>query len=521
MEKKNPCIVMVLSPGLSHLIPLVEFAKILTHEDDELHVKLIIPTLGPPSSSMNSILNKNSLPPNITFTLLPQVNVEDLIITDENPQPATQMQLTVKHSLPFLHQELTSLITSTNHNILAILFSLFSTDVLDLAKEFNLLSYVFFASGALFLSFCLHLPHLDDQQQQHEHEQEESLLFHHQLTEKTTVHVPGCPVPFQEADDSSKNSLLELTDPVHVPGCSVPFQVKDLPDPVLFERSSEVYKSFLAVVKNYSLVDGVIMNTFTDLEPDAVKALQQEHDNNKGEKNVPFVYPIGPIIQSETSNEVNKLECLTWLDNQPPRSVLYISFGSGGTLSQEQLNEIAFGLELSGHKFLWVVRAPSNFGGSAYLSQQKEDPLHYLPSGFVERTKEQGLVIPSWAPQIEILGHGSVGAFLSHCGWNSTLESVSHGVPVIAWPLFAEQRMNAVLLKDVLKVAVRPEANEDGIVKREEVARVVKGIIEENEEGLEMRKRIKELSDAAAAALSENGSSMKALSSLALKWQNI
>ncbi|XP_057743503.1 hydroquinone glucosyltransferase-like [Arachis stenosperma] len=481
MEKKNHCIVMVPSPGLSHLIPLVEFSKrLLSFQRENLHVKFIVPTLGAPSSSMKSILN-NSLPPNSSFIILPQINIEDLT---EKSDPATQMKETVKHSLPFIHQELTSL-SSTNH-LVAILFSVFSTDVIDLASEFNLLTYLFFASGATLFSFCFHFPQLD-----------------------------------QEADDSSKNSLLELTDPVHVPGCSVPFQVKDLPDPVLFERSSEVYKSFLAVVKNYSLVDGVIMNTFTDLEPDAVRALQQEHDNNNGEKNVPFVYPIGPIIQSETSNEVNKLECLTWLDNQPPGSVLYISFGSGGTLSQEQLNEIAFGLELSGHKFLWVVRAPSNFGGSAYLSQQKEDPLHYLPSGFVERTKGQGLVIPSWAPQIEILGHGSIGAFLSHCGWNSTLESVSHGVPVIAWPLFAEQRMNAVLLKDVLKVAVRPEANEDGIVKREEVARVVKGIMEENEEGLEMRKRIKELSDAAAAALSENGSSMKTLSSLALKWQNI
>ncbi|MED6148365.1 hypothetical protein PIB30_052615 [Stylosanthes scabra] len=490
MEKKSPCIVAVPTPGLSHLIPLVEFAKrlsLLPHHKD-LHVKFLIPTLGPPSSSMNSILN-NSLPPNTSFTILPQINVQDLITHDEKPQqqPSVQMQQTVKHSLPFIHQELTSLITSTNHHLVAILFSLFSTDVLDLGKEFSLPTYLFYASGATLLSFCLHFPQLD-----------------------------------QEAASSTSKSLLELTDPVHVPGCGVPFQVKDLPDPTLFDRSSEVYKSFLDVVKKYSLVDGVIVNTFTDLEPDAVRALQQEHNRKSSNDPDPFVYPIGPIIQTETSNEVNRLECLTWLDNQPPKSVLYISFGSGGTISQEQLNEIAFGLEMSGHKFLWVVRAPNSFGGSAYLNQQEEDPLQYLPSGFVERiTKGQGLVVPSWAPQIEILAHGSTGGFLSHCGWNSTLESVSHGVPVIAWPLFAEQRMNAVLLKDMLKVAVKPETNEDdGIVKREEVCRVVKRIMEESEQVLEMRKRIKELSDAAAATLTENGSSMKALSSLALKWQN-
>ncbi|MED6171373.1 hypothetical protein PIB30_040148 [Stylosanthes scabra] len=485
MEKKNPCIVAVPTPGLSHLIPLVEFAKrllLLPHNKD-LHVKLLIPTLGPPSSSMKSILN-NSLPPNTSFTILPQINVQDL--TDaKSQQPSVQMQQTVKHSLPFIHQELTSLIISTNHNLVAILFSLFSTDVLDLAKEFNLKSYLFYASGATLFSFCLHFPQLD-----------------------------------QEADNSTSKSLLELTHPVHVPGCGVPFQVKDLPDPTLFDRSSEVYKSFLDVVSKYSLVDGVIVNTFTDLEPDAVRALQQE-EHNRRKSNDPFVYPIGPIIQTETSSEVNRLECLTWLDNQSPKSVLYISFGSGGTVSQEQLNEIAFGLEMSGHKFLWVVRAPNSYGGSAYLNEQKDDPLQYLPSGFVDRTKGQGLVVPSWAPQIEILAHGSTGGFLSHCGWNSTLESVSHGVPVIAWPLFAEQRMNAVLLKDVLRVAVRAEANEDdGIVRREEVCRVVKRIMEESEQVLEMRKRIKELSDDAAAALTENGSSMKALSSLSLKWQS-
>ncbi|QHO22785.1 Hydroquinone glucosyltransferase [Arachis hypogaea] len=232
MEKKNPCIVMVPSPGLSHLIALVEFSKrLLSFQRENLHVKFIVPTLGAPSSSMKSILN-NSLPPNSSFIILPQINIEDLT---EKSDPATQMKETVKHSLPFIPQELTSL-SFTNH-LVAILFSVFSTDVIDLASEFNLLTYLFFASGATLFSFCFHFPQLD-----------------------------------QEADDSSKNSLLELIDPVHVLGCSVPFQVNDLPNPVLFERSSEVYKSFLAVVKNYSLVDGVINNTFTDLEPDAVKA---------------------------------------------------------------------------------------------------------------------------------------------------------------------------------------------------------------------------------------------------------
>jgi hydroquinone glucosyltransferase len=173
---------------------------------------------------------------------------------------------------------------------------------------------------------------------------------------------------------------------------------------------------------------------------------------------------------------------------------------------------------MSGRKFLWVLRAPSKHSSSAYFSGQKDDPLEYLPNGFLERTKENGLVVTSWAPQVEILGHGSTGGFLSHCGWSSTLESVANGVPMIVWPLFAEQRMNAKLLTDVLKVALRPKVDdESGIVKREEVSKAIKGIME-GDESSEIRKRIKKLSDGAATELSEHGSSRKALSTLALKW---
>ncbi|XP_061370841.1 hydroquinone glucosyltransferase-like [Gastrolobium bilobum] len=470
MDKK-PCIAMVPSPGLSHLIPLAEFAKRLVLQHHEFHVTLLIPTLDSPTPSMKSLLE--SLPQNIDFTILPQVKIEDL---PQNVSPATNMKLIVKHSLPLLHEALSSLNSHTH--LVALLFSIFSTDALELAKQFNLLSYVFFSSGATTLSFNLTLPKLDE-----------------------TVF---------------STESLDLAKTVNVPGCVIPFKIKDLPDPVLNERSSQTYRSYLDVCQALLLVDGIIVNSFTDLEAEVIRAMQEKEANSDG----PCVYPIGPIIQNESSNKVNESVCLRWLDNQPPNSVLYVAFGSGGTLPHDQFNEIAYGLELSGHKFLWVVRAPNESASSAYFRGQKENPLHYLPQGFLDRTKGQGLVVPSWAPQIEVLGHGSTGGFLSHCGWSSTLESVVHGVPMIAWPLFAEQRMNAVLLTDVLKVAVRPKVDESGIVKGEEIANVIKRVME-GHESLEMNKRIKELSDGAAAALSEHGSSNLALSSLAMKWQNV
>jgi hydroquinone glucosyltransferase len=468
MMNKKPCIAMVPSPGLSHLIPQVEFAKQLLQQHNEFIVTFIIPTLGPLTPSMQQVLN--NLPPNIDFILLPQVkNIQ------QSHDPAAQMKLIVKHSIPFLQQEVKSLISKTN--LVSLIFSIFSTDAYEVAKQFNLSSYLFYASGAVPTSFCLTLPILND-------------------------------------SISSEIEFLESAyETVNVPGSIVPYHIKDIPDPLLCERSSLEYKSFLDVCQKFSLVDGLIINTFNDLEPEVIRLLQ--------EKKKPCFYPVGPLNRNESNCEDNiNSMCLRWLENQPPGSVLYVCFGSGGTVSHEQLNELAFGLELSGKKFLWVVRVPSKAVNSAYFVGAKDDPLEYLPNGFLERNRENGLVVPSWAPQVEILGHGSIGGFLSHCGWGSTLESVVNGVPMIAWPLFAEQRLNARLLTDVLKVAVRPKVDdESGIVKREEVAKCVKRIME-GDESLEIQKRIKELSDGAAVATSEHGSSRKALSSLALKLHN-
>lgn len=126
--------------------------------------------------------------------------------------------------------------------------------------------------------------------------------------------------------------------------------------------------------------------------------------------------------------------------------------------------------------------------------------------------------MPSWAPQAKILGHSSTGGFLTHCGWNSTLESVVEGIPLIAWPLYAEQKMNAVMLAEDLKVASRPKADENGFVGRVEIANMVKRLME-GEEGKGLRSRMKELKDAAAKVLSQDGSSTEALAQVAGKWQ--
>nr|KYP49713.1 Hydroquinone glucosyltransferase [Cajanus cajan] len=308
----------------------------------------------------------------------------------------------------------------------------------------------------------------------------------------------------------SKDPLAALV--VDAFACCVPVLGIDLPVP-LQSRSSEDYKQLLQTAKAMVAADGIIINTFLEMEPDAIRALGEYGDGKNK------LYPVGPITQKGSSNEADESDkCLRWLDKQPPCSVLYVSFGSGGTLSQQQINELACGLELSCQRFLWVLRAPSNSASSAYLEAAKEDPLQFLPSGFLERTKEKGLVVPLWAPQVQVLSHNSVGGFLTHCGWNSILESVQEGVPLIAWPLYAEQKMIAVLLTDGFKVALRPKLNDEGIVEKEEIAKVVKCLME-GEEGKGMCERMRNLKDFATNAL-KDGSSAQTLLQLASHWEN-
>ncbi|XP_058221681.1 hydroquinone glucosyltransferase-like [Rhododendron vialii] len=460
---RTPHVALLPSPGMGHLIPLVEFAKQLFHHH-HISSTLIIPTTGLPPQSQISILE--SLPKNINHVFLPPVHLPENLTNAES-----QIFITVSLSIPSLRDTL-KLLTSTNQ-LVALFVDPFGLDAFDVAEEIDVAPYIFFPSSAMALLFFLHLPKLDK-------------MF-------------AC-------------EYRDLPEPLKLPGC-VPVHGRDLPDPVQ-DRSHVAYKKLLENVSRITSSEGIIINSFLDLEEGAIKALQVE------EPGKPPVYPIGPLIQTGSSDGLDRPECLKWLDDQPSQSVLFVSFGSGGTLSHDQINELALGLEMSGQKFLWVARSPSDKSDAAFFDAQSQtDPLGFLPKGFLERTEGQGLVVSSWAPQIEVLRHGSTGGFLTHCGWNSTLESVVYGVPLIAWPLYAEQKMNAVMLNEDLHVALRPKANDIGNVEREEIARVVKELME-GEEGKKVREKLNGLQDAAGKVLNKGGSSANSLSELAFGWKN-
>nr|BEE35701.1 phenylethanoid UDP-sugar dependent glycosyltransferase [Sesamum indicum] len=462
-----PHIAVLPSPGMGHLIPIVEFAKKLLHHH-RISTTLIMPTDGPLSNAQHTLFS--TLPPGIDYILLPTLNFDDL---PPDVKIETRISLTVTRSLPSLRDAVKSLLERTP--LAALVVDLFGTDGFEVALEFKIPPYIFFPSTAMALSLFLYLPKLDE-----------------------TV---SC-------------EYREVAEKLLIPGCT-PIDGRDLLDP-LQDRKNDAYKWVLHHTKRYRMAEGIILNSFKELEPGAIEALQEKEDGK------PVVYPIGPLIQTGPKPEVDEsCVCLKWLDEQPRGSVLYVSFGSGGTLSHDEMVELALGLEMSEQRFLWVARCPNDTTSNAtyFNIQSSNDPLAYLPDGFLERTKGRGLVVPTWAPQAHILRHESTGAFLTHCGWNSILESVVNGVPMIAWPLYAEQRMNALMLHEDVRVALRAKAGENGFVGRDEIAKTVKGLVE-GEEGKEIRSRTRDLKDAAAKVLSVNGSSTKILAELAGRWKS-
>jgi hypothetical protein len=180
---------------------------------------------------------------------------------------------------------------------------------------------------------------------------------------------------------------------------------------------------------------GFISNTFIDLEHDYCESYADSGYVKRTYCVGPLSLPIAPPARAGTGRSA----CLDWLDTKPTHSVVYLCFGSLTNLLDAQLNELALGLEASGVPFLWVVRVKT------------WEP----PVGWKDRVGNRGMVIMGWAPQTDILQHPAVGAFVTQCGWNSVLETIAIGVPVLTWPMVYEQFINERFLTQVLKFGER------------------------------------------------------------------
>ncbi|KAJ3684894.1 hypothetical protein LUZ61_014058 [Rhynchospora tenuis] len=347
-------------------------------------------------------------------------------------------------------------------SIAALVMDFFCADALDVAHQLGIPAYIFFPTGANNLAVFLRIPELAS-----------TWDLTKEDVGKTPITVNGVPL-------------------IHA---------SDLPREVL--EISEDHELFINVFRRMREANGILTNTFESLEPRAVKSIKDGFSFPTGQ--APPIYCIGPLVTAPDKGVTHP--CLRWLDAQPKKSVVYISFGSSGKFSIDKLREIALGIEKSGHKFLWVVRnPPSDDPKDPYDPLAEPDLDALLPEGFLDRTKEQGIVVKSWAPQVEILNHESIGGFVSHCGWSSILEAVINGVPIICWPLFAEQRMNRVFLVKEMRIGVELKGCDEGLVSRDELAEKVRWLME-SEGGEELRNNVNAHRINGLEALREGGSS--------------
>ncbi|KAL0738337.1 hypothetical protein Bca4012_014547 [Brassica carinata] len=476
MQTTKPHAAMFASPGMGHVIPVIELGKRLAGSHG-FHITIFV-LEADAASAQSQFLNS----PGCDATLfdvvgLPSPDISGMV--DPSAFFGIKLLIMMRETVPILRSK----IAEMKHKPTALIVDLLGLHALRLGEEFNMLTYVFIVSNARFLAVAMYFPTLDkDVEEEH-------------ILKKKPLDLPGCePVRFED-------TLEPFRDPM-----------------------DQIYQECVPLGLLYPTADGLIVNTWDDMEPKTLRSLQDPKLLGRIAR-VP-VYPIGPLCRPVDPSKINH-PVLDWLNKQPDESVLYISFGSGGSLSTKQLTELAWGLELSQQQFVWVVRPPvDGLPCSAYFSANNSEiqdgTPDYLPEGFVSRTHERGLVVPSWAPQAEILAHKAVGGFLTHCGWNSILESVVNGVPMIAWPLFADQKLNATMLNEELGIAVRSkELPSKELTSRVEIEALVRRVMV-GEEGCKMREKVRKLKVTAAEAVNcESGSAHKSLLGVAQQCQRL
>ncbi|CAL9749514.1 unnamed protein product [Musa acuminata subsp. burmannicoides] len=215
----------------------------------------------------------------------------------------------------------------------------------------------------------------------------------------------------------------------------------------------------------------------------------------------PSIIPIGPVRAAHRPGKlVGHLwpvdtACTAWLDGKPPGSVAYVAFGSFTILDRRQFHELALGLELSGRPFLWVARPDLT-----------DDMADAYPPGFIDRVACRGKMA-SWAPQDQVLAHPAIGCFISHCGWNSTMEAISNGVPLLCWPSFGDQFVNQTYVCDDWKTGLKMVADESGIITREEISCKLQELLGD----VEVKNRAMALKEAALRSATNGGFSFQNL----------
>ena len=253
----------------------------------------------------------------------------------------------------------------------------------------------------------------------------------------------------------------------------------------------------------------VLVETFQELETEVIEYMSK----------FCLLKPIGPLFKNPKSSNssiqgdfIEADDCMDFLNSKEHATVVYISFGSVVSLNQEQTNEIAYGILNSGVSFLWVLKQPTMPGSGLSV---------VLPENFLEKIGDKGKVV-NWCAQKEVLQHPSVACFVTHCGWNSTLEAISSGVPVVAFPAWGDQVTNAKYLVDVLEVGVRlsrGDQTEKVAISRDRIEKCLKEAF--GPKAAELKKNALKWKQVAEEAVAEGGSSDRNLKDFVDKIKNV
>ncbi|KAM2350611.1 hypothetical protein ACFXTH_005536 [Malus domestica] len=345
---------------------------------------------------------------------------------------------------------------------------------IEISHEFGMSHAVFSTVGgfgmACYYSLCLHLPHLKAKSGEYE------------------FTLPDFP-------EAKKFHISQLSESLKLSNGTDPFSVF-------------VHKAFNECMKT----DGMVINTVEELDKTGLMYLRKIFK-------LP-VWAVGPLLLSSGNGTkragkesgLTPEACKNWLDSKPPRSVLYISFGSQNTVSKSQMMQLAMALESSGKNFIWVVRPPLEYDVDSEFKEKE-----WFPEGFVQRIKarNKGLIVEKWAPQVEILSHKATSAFLSHCGWNSVIESLVHGVPLLGWPMASEQFFNVKYLVEQVGVCVEVARGKSCEVQKENIVAKLESVMNETEKGKQMRRKASEAKEIIRDAMKDEegykGCSTKAL----------
>ncbi|XVE60043.1 hypothetical protein DITRI_Ditri05aG0095100 [Diplodiscus trichospermus] len=476
MAEERENVVMFPFMAQGHIIPFLALALEIektrnckiTFVNTPLNIKKLRSSL-PPNSSIQLLeipfnSSEHGLPPNTeNCDVVPYHFVVRLL------EASASLRTVFKQLIEDIIQK------EEGHRPLCIIGDIFFGWTAGVAQELGVFHAVFSGAGgfglACYYSIWLNLPQKEVKQPAGDH------FLLPDFPEASKIELSQLPLTMSEADGTDSWSI---------------FHGKYLPE--------------------WAKSGGILFNTVEELDHTGLMYFKRKLGRP--------VWPIGPILLSvENRSTVAGREagitpefCKAWLDKKPEKSVLYVSFGSMNTISPSQMMQLAKALEVSGKNFIWVVRPPLGFEINSEFKANE-----WLPQGFEDRIREskKGLIVHKWAPQVEILSHKSTSAFLSHCGWNSVLESLSHGVPLLGWAMAAEQFFNVKLLVEEVGVCVEVARGKSCQVKHQDVAAKIELVMSESEKGKDMRRKACQVREMIKNAMKDDkgfkGSSLKAM----------